>query len=158
MTVKTIEAEIAIAKYINPRVNLVVPNVSWGAGIHECDMLVITKSRYAWEIEIKVSKADLLKDKQKRHGHLSDRIRDFYFAIPKSLLACYPDIPGRCGILVIDENMRVKKVRDPIHNSNAIKWSDAEYANIARLGAMRIWGLKSKIVAFKNANTKVGNG
>ena len=30
--------------------------------MHECDLLVLTKSRYLWEVEIKVSTADLIAD------------------------------------------------------------------------------------------------
>ena len=45
--------------FFNYRANLIVPNISWGLGLHECDLLVLTSSGYATEIEIKVSKADL---------------------------------------------------------------------------------------------------
>ena len=78
------DIEISVAKYMDPRVNLIVPNASWGLGLHECDLLVISKAGYASEVEIKVSKADLLRDREKRHGHASDRIKALWFALPEA--------------------------------------------------------------------------
>ena len=88
---KTIDIEIAVMKWIGIRRNLVIPNVSWGIsmkhpttykwmGLHECDILSLTKSNYAMEVEIKTTKSDLLKDKEKTHGHNSNLIRYLYFA------------------------------------------------------------------------------
>lgn len=43
------------------RRNTVVPNAYWGLGLTwEADLLVISKAGYLTEVEIKVSKADLL--------------------------------------------------------------------------------------------------
>lgn len=65
---KTIELEIAIMEYFGIRQNLIVPNVSWGMnGLHECDVLILSKAGYATEVEIKISKPDLLKDRDKKH-------------------------------------------------------------------------------------------
>ena len=50
-----IKMEIAIARSWNYRRHLIVPNVSWGFGVHECDLLVISPSGYATEIEIKAA-------------------------------------------------------------------------------------------------------
>jgi hypothetical protein len=45
------DIEIAVARHFNPRQKLIVPNVSWGLGFHyELDLLVVTQSRYAWEV------------------------------------------------------------------------------------------------------------
>lgn len=57
----TLEIETAIAMKLDIRKHIIVPNISWGAGLHECDLLVINKSGYATEIEIKISKSDLKK-------------------------------------------------------------------------------------------------
>ena len=70
------EMECAVARYMDFRTNLVVPNVSWGFEVHECDLLIVTKTGYAYEVEIKRSKADLKKDIEKKHGHNS---RGVYF-------------------------------------------------------------------------------
>ena len=66
--ITTTEMEVALAHYLNMRVNLIVPNISWGMFIHECDLLVITPAGYMWEVEIKVSKQDLSRDSKKRIG------------------------------------------------------------------------------------------
>ena len=66
--ITTLVMEIALARFINPRVNLVVPNVSWGFFNHECDLISISKSGFATEYEIKVSKSDLKADKKKKQS------------------------------------------------------------------------------------------
>ena len=45
---------------------LVIPNVSWGFLRYEADMLVVTKSKFCTEIEVKVSMADWKNDFEKR--------------------------------------------------------------------------------------------
>jgi hypothetical protein len=116
---KAAEIEIAVARYFHPRVNLVVPNVSWGMGLHECDLLVITRAGYAYEVEIKISKSDLKKDREKRHCHVSSRISRLYFAIPKELENCIDYVPERAGIISVDyywpnrdDVFRCEKVRE----------------------------------------------
>ncbi len=51
---KTIDIEIAVMAYLGIRKNLIVPNVSWGLVTYEMDLLSLTQSRYATEIEIKI--------------------------------------------------------------------------------------------------------
>ena len=58
------EIEIAIAKHFNTRVNLIVPNIYWGLGFdYELDLIIVTQSHYAWEVEIKTSISDLKAEK-----------------------------------------------------------------------------------------------
>jgi hypothetical protein len=142
---KAVDIELAVSEYLNPRTNLIVPNVHWGLDIHECDLLVITKAGYAWEVEIKVSKADLMKDGAKRHDHKDRRIKDLWFAIPKHLEPFIEHVPERAGIILVDGKYRCKKLRDPVSKKRPYKFSDEERYNVARLGALRIWGLKQKI-------------
>ena len=54
---KTIEMEVALMKHFGIRQNIIVPNVSWSFLNYEADLVVLTKSNYATEIEIKISKA-----------------------------------------------------------------------------------------------------
>lgn len=149
---KILEMELALARYINIRQNLVVPNVYWGFTEHECDLLVLTKAGYLWEIEIKTSKADLLQDQKKRHGYRSDKIKFLYFAIPEKLLKHKALIPERAGIITLKMEKTVYKPylycypeRAPLLNVN-YKVTEEERFQIARLGAMRIWGLKAKLL------------
>ena len=57
------EIEKDIARYFGIRENIIVPNVSWGFfKTHEADMIIINKSGYMTEVEIKRSYADFLAD------------------------------------------------------------------------------------------------
>jgi len=152
------DIEIAVAKHFRPRVNLAVPNVSWGLGLHECDMLVLTASGYAYEVEIKVSKADLIKDAEKSHGHRHSKIKRLYFAIPEHLEPHIEHIPARAGILMVywrqwresenyytpEAGFRVKVLREA-ENTGCYKFKDHERETFFRLGALRILGLKERL-------------
>lgn len=154
MTIKkltSLDIELAVANHLNVRMNLIVPNVYWGFMDYECDLLVITKAGYAWEVEIKVSKADLIRDKEKYHNHNSDKIKLLYFAIPDYLLKHSEHIPDKAGIFVITQGEHDGKIvyycqkkRNAIAKSN-YKLTEQEHYDIARLGALRIWGLKKKL-------------
>ena len=157
---KALEIEIAMMQYLGIRQNLIVPNVSWGiANLHECDLLALSKSNYATEIEIKISKADILKDKEKLHGHRHNHIARLYFAVPVDLTdyALF-HIPDRAGLYSVSRNSnhaygyKIELVRQCKRNTKAVKWSDNERFQLARIGALRILGLKKKV--FK-ANRKL---
>lgn len=155
MKIKTIEMEIALADYFKCYKNLMVTNVSWGLNLnnkplHECDILLLTKSNYLWEIEIKVSKADLVQDKKKYHGHFNSNIKRLYFAIPDYIKDYHDHIPERAGIIIV---RRAKTYSDrlfcrterPAINQKGYKLSKDEHLKMALLGAMRSWGLKRKL-------------
>lgn len=143
----TSEIEMAVAAHFGWRQHIIVPNISWGAKIHECDVFVLAKSGWATEVEIKISAADLKKDALKRHGHVSDKIKNLYFAIPKKLLKYWRHIPARAGVFVIDQKGRVHCLRQPVKNATARKLTEKEIANIARLGVMRYWSGRNGVLA-----------
>lgn len=152
---KCIEMEEAVARLYGVRQHIIVPNVSWGLRLHECDLLVIRQSGYAIEVEIKTTIADLKKDAEKRHGHISNKIKELYFAIPKSLYEkALPLIPDKAGIIVVSKEetkwwgieVKASFQRPAIKNRFAIPLTDAEQFTAARLGCMRIWGLKEKLI------------
>lgn len=156
--ITTLEIEARIAGHFDYRQNLIVPNISWGMNIHECDLLVVSKSGYATEVEIKISKADLKKDALKKHNHEDrlNRIRRLYFAIPESLRDCIEFIPERAGILILsrgvsfgEDYLYCKVFREARVNNSCRKFTEEERFNVARLGCMRIWGLKRKIIKAK---------
>jgi hypothetical protein len=150
--------EVIVSNYFSPRRNLIVPNVSWGMFRHEVDLCVLSPAGYASEVEIKVSRSDLIKDKEKRHGHDEPMIKHLYFAIPEHLEKDIEHIPERAGILVVKWNKpwvlygtrkiegywSCKKSREPRIQYNR-KWTDHERNSLLRLGAMRIWNLKQKL-------------
>lgn len=152
-----LDIEIAVIKYFNPRQNIIVPNVSWGLWnkeyktLHECDIISLTGSSWATEIEIKVSKADLLKDNEKRHGHTHNLIRRLYFAVPEEMKDfALANIPERAGLIVVSARRNANRgyvefAKECKINKQAVKWTDKQRFQLARLGAMRILGLKEKI-------------
>lgn len=147
------EIECALAQYFNPRVNIIVPNVSWGMGLrHECDLLVMRKTGYCAEIEIKRSKADCRADLKKKHNHSSDMIRELWFALPASIYeSCRELVPERAGILAVERTeygtgFHVVVRRGAKRNMKARRLTEAERMNLARLGCMRIWPLKRKLI------------
>ena len=151
--ITTINIELAVARYFNPRTNIIIPNVSWGFGIHECDLLICTKAGYLYEVEIKTSSDDLVRDKLKWHNHNSDKIKELYFALPLSLSKHYNLIPERAGILEIDiaqnyyhnqDKYVCKKVKNAVINKTS-KLTLEEKFKLTRLGTMRIFKLKEQI-------------
>lgn len=159
----TTELEISLAYYFKYTRNIIVPSVRWGMSIHECDLLIMTKAGYLYEVEIKRTKQDLLADLKKKHGHNDKRIKHFYFAIPNELLeSCEEFIPKRAGILVVkstkpytdykgnyrDSFYYWKLIRKPKVLSN-YKCTNSERLKLARLGTLRIWALKSRILKLK---------
>jgi hypothetical protein len=142
-----LDMEIILIKYFNPRVNIIVPNVSWGiANLHECDLLILSKSNYATEIEIKTSRQDLLADKNKKHGHFHNHIARLFFAVPENLVdLALIEIPKRAGLYSIKLGHDPVKIRNCKRNSNCVEWSNCERLKLAHLGTMRILGLKQKI-------------
>ena len=157
------EIELCVAGFFDYRQNLIVPNVADGMGLHECDMLVVTPTGYATEVEIKISASDLKADAKKHHRHASDMIKLFYFAIPESLTPYIQHIHERAGIMIIKRRlafhwdyMSDKKICDgekdyceiiraPRVNSAAKKWEAKDRLALMRLSTMRIWSLKRKL-------------
>ena len=151
--ISCLDIEIAVMKYFGIRKHLIVPNISWGMFIHECDLFIMTKANYGYEIEIKTNRADLKKDQSKRHNHNSYRIKRLYFAIPDYLKKDIDLIPKRAGILVVDRYKYVFKddwywgcikIREAEINGK-YKFTDEERLKLAELGTMRILGLKETI-------------
>jgi len=147
---KCVDIEIALARYFNFRTNVIVPNISWGMFNHECDLLLLSPAGYATEIEIKISKSDLIADKKKLHKHNDHKIKNLYFAIPTYLRHCIKHIPDKAGIILIDQKKHCEIIRKPRSNKTPYKFTDPDKFLIARLGTMRIWGLKERIEQYKN--------
>lgn len=137
--------------------------------MHECDLLVVNKGGFAYEIEIKVSRADVKKDLTKAHVHpQTDRIKRLYFAIPAELATAdvLSFIPAHAGILVVARRLRkhglsyiVDGLRDAVDNSKARPWSVEELAKLGRLGTLRFWKLHNTRViesAFNSIQTERG--
>lgn len=151
---KTADIEIAVANYFRPRVNIVVPNVSWAFAHYEMDLVVVTRSNFVYEVEIKVSKRDLMADKKKRHDHCCDKTKYLFFAIPEALLEFREHIPEKAGIIVCSgyygRITDTRLFRRP-KKRNHYELSQSEKFLLARLGYLRMWDLKSKVNRVKAA-------
>lgn len=156
---KTLELEIKVMQYFGVQENVVVPNVYNGIGLnYEADIVVLNKSNYATEIEIKTSKADLMKDKEKKNYHNSNLFKYLFFAVPENLKEiALKEIPVSAGLFLIRKNTEIKKngivyykeiivSREAVKNEACLKWSDEQRNNLMRLGTMRILGLKQKVL------------
>jgi len=145
----TLKMEIALMSFFNPFQNIIVTNLRAITG-HECDILILNKNNYATEIEIKISKSDLLADKKKLHGHYSNHIARFYFAVPKKLVdIALCEIPERAGLYSIEKHKDPKLIKQCKRNKSSIRWKEKERIYLMRIGAMRILGLKQKIAAYQ---------
>lgn len=147
--------EWKIAKHFNIRHNLIVPNVWWGLDFaHECDLVILTPADYAYEVEIKISKQDIKNDLEKSHGHYSEYLKRLYFAIPEELEGCIDLIPERAGVLSLRRRRdnhrhiegKITELRKPKVNIYARKFSEMKRRKLYHLAAMRIWGLKEKLL------------
>jgi hypothetical protein len=142
------EMELSIAKMFGYRGNIIVPNISFGLNIHECDLFIVNaKSYYASEVEIKRSKADLKKDVQKRHGHKSEKIKNLYFAILENMvIVCEVIKPYYENSF---PSVHAKLIRSSQDCKEARKLTEKEIVNLIRLGSMRIWNLKQTQIGLR---------
>jgi len=151
---------LLLAGYYNFRRNVIVPNVSWGLLDHEADILVCSKQFYVTEIEIKISKSDLLADRNKRHGHVDrqNRIKYLYFAVPEKLLPFTEFLDESVGIFVVKEYVSggfyIELHRKAKAKNKARPLDYYEYLQLCRLGVMRVWGLKRKIKFMEKLNSE----
>lgn len=158
LTINEIELAIVNSGIFNKRGDIFVPNVSWGLLNHEADMVVMTKSGYLTEIEIKRSWEDFKADFKKGHGHDDVRIYKLYYCVPVSirdkvinhLKEIYNDmIPG---IMTYDDDRNVRVENNSYPYIGGRKLFIEEQLTIARLGCMRVWNLKQKLVDIMHDN------
>lgn len=161
LTIEEIELALIKVREFNIRQNIVVPNVSWGLLNHEADLLIMSKSGYLTEIEIKRSWADFLADFKKNHKHDSELIKYFYYCVPECLREKVYDklIESKTqytGVITYDEELRIKisgykyishlgdfaYIIREMHPNR--KLFIEEELQIARLGFMRVWAAKAK--------------
>lgn len=130
---------------------IVVENVSWGWGLTwEADLIAVSKSRYATEIEIKVNKYDLRHDRDKRKHHRSSfgKIKALYYAVPSELIsdAMNPEIVDpKYGIIEVCEpkisydHPTCKIIRRAVFDKKARELSKDEIHTLTKLAMYRYW-------------------
>ena len=151
---KTEQIEYAISRCYDLRSHLVVPNISWGLLNYEADILVVRQSGYCIEYEIKRTFSDYKKDFEKRHFHDDPRVKEFYYAFPAELWHKREGdirklLPKDAGVLVLYNGKtlpytKVKKEAEVKKNCRPL--SQSEMYTVARLGTLRIWNLKQRLI------------
>ena len=159
------EIEVALAKseQFNYVKNIVAFNVNGiGSNLlirHECDMLILSKSGYLTEIEIKRSWSDFVADFSKKHSHENmGIIRYFYYCVPECIVdKVYEKLKSvdmsYSGIITYDEDLKIKVKGALIDNSYVVRQINPsrklfleEQLQVARYGAMRSVLLKEKLI------------
>lgn len=160
----TLQMEIALMQYFGIQKHLIVPNITTMSGLtsFETDLVVLTKAGYCTGVEIKISKGDLKADLKKKQWKDLDKVwngitgfeyyfkifKKFYYAVPIELKEdALNQIPSWCGLLYVKKFKVVEERTPKILFLN--KWSEKKRYELARLGTMRILGLKSKILNCK---------
>jgi len=150
----TLQIEIKLMQHFIGSTDLIIPNVHGGlVRLHECDILMLSKARYATEIEIKISKSDLLIDQYKQHKHISNYIARFYFAVPSNLVPiALKNIPKRAGLYEMRKKGVPYLIKQCQRTKGCLKWTLEQRNYLAYLGSMRILSLKKKILDLKSYN------
>lgn len=167
----TLQMEVALMKHFDFRRNIIVPNVSDFSQLirTEADLLILTKAGYATTIEIKVSKSDLIADKNKLwmkklyntehpdnlmkgtlneywHSIYFKRIKEKYYAVPADMKDfALQNIPNWCGLLIVgsrDNGFTVTTVRQAT-KLYPEKWNEDKIKHLMHLGCMRLFTLKN---------------
>ena len=154
LTEKTVQ--VALANYFNKRANMIIPNVSWGFFKNkEVDLVVIRKSMWMDEVEIKLNKSDLLKETNKKryNKNINDKhkntIRYKWFCVKSGLENDIDHLPEEVGVLIIDENYSIIEYRKPKKIENSRKITEIELIKLLRLGNLRTWPLREQILNLK---------
>jgi hypothetical protein len=177
--VSTAEIEIALSEFFKCNKNIVIPNLSYGFGrgrknCYEKDLVVIYPSGKVYEIEIKVSKADLKADTHKGHTHDANFISQLYFAIPQKLFdekGVIALIPEKAGILVISKKWFTNVYGDNLNimyydvnmyrkaqiNSKANVLSKEEQYKMMKLAYLRVWSNKKKVLKLNEQISELKN-
>lgn len=147
--------ELALIQFFEARRNFVIPNVKWGWRnlSYEIDLMVVTSSLYAYDIEIKISAGDLRRDLKKykwRYCREQHYFRRSYFAMPREMERYQDLVPKHAGVLLIGYDGRghwltTDEVRKPEQDGAAKKVTETELAQLGRLCMLRMWDLKRGI-------------
>ena len=142
----------------NIRTDLPLPNLSWGMLDYEADLIMMNKSGYLTEFEIKRSYSDLCADFKKKIFHNSEVIRQFYYVLPIGIkdkaVALFEEkkqefFNGRMpAIILYTEDRRLEFYNRGYCANLPGKKRHLFYEEryqIARLCTMRYWSLLEKI-------------
>lgn len=140
----------ALARFYDPRKNIIVPNVSWSFFNHEVDLLVISKAGYGTEIEIKVSMADLKKDfSKKKHTKVRPKLLSrLFYCVPTAMVdAAKQIVPEQFGIMEYyvpsgQERGFIRVIRGAKKEKTCEVWSQKDQYLILRNLSIKFWNRK----------------
>ena len=154
LTVKDIQA--LLANHWGIRNHIIVPNVSWGLLDYEADLLIMNKTGYMTEIEIKRSWSDFLADFKKDDcAHKSEIVYQFWYCVPdaiykdciEKLKEVYPDKLDRPNVISYSDsgvlNFHGKKASYCCRGKHRKLFLE-EQLKLARLGTLRYWNSEFK--------------
>jgi len=135
-----------------------VPNVSYGLlYTGEADLICLSGAGVFHEVEIKVSKQDMISDLQKGHAHNHEIVQRLWYAFPGYLQNdIEPLVPIWAGIITVyfkikNGNLGYKTVvvRRPhpklrTTNRQNRKPTQEEIIKFLRLGVMRMWSRRTR--------------
>lgn len=152
LTVRQIED--SIMDYIGgERTNLAVPNVSYGLLPYEADLLVMNKSGYVTEYEIKRSFSDFMADfKKDESAHNVELVHKFFYVVPISIsekvISVLKDKYGGhylgIGVLAYNEDGLIESTWGIPIRPRSRKLFIEEQFKLARLGTLRYWSLRKR--------------
>lgn len=157
LTVDEIQVALRNSGIWNKRQDIFIPNLSWGLLNHEADLVIITKSGYLTEVEIKRSWEDFKADFKKGHEHNDPRVYHFHFCVPESIKdrvfeflkekycpeGKYIAIPS---VLYYSEGGSIHQLPGGYSRRGGRKLFLEEQLTAARLGCMRVWNMKEKLL------------
>lgn len=156
LSVEQILLGLRNSKLWNKRNDIMIPNLSWGLLNYEADFVVMSKSGYLTEVEIKRSFEDFKADFKKNHKHDDERVYYFYYCVPEKIYdkvisflqseKCdnfHTHIPG---VLYYTEKGDIFNTGFgcPERYGKRRKLFLEEQLKIARLGQLRYWNLLEK--------------
>lgn len=152
LTVDEIQIALRNSGIWNKRQDIFIPNLSWGLLQYEADLVIITKSGYMTEVEIKRSWEDFKADFKKSHKHNDPRVYNFYYCVPESI--CDRVVAfltekydaGRPAVLCVSETGGIRRYGGGVSHRGGRKLFLEEQLTAARLGCMRVWNLKEKFL------------
>lgn len=108
---------------------------------YEADFLYITKGRYLYEVEIKLSIADFRADQQKPLYHNFPDVRGFYYCMPMELYAKHKEevlyVCKEKGAGLIVENKGFKVIEKAPQRKSVEPLTDSRYLHYLRLFAKK---------------------
>lgn len=171
-TLPEIEVALAHDDKFNFVRNVISFNVNgWGGNLplfHEADMIVLSKSGYLTEVEIKRSFADFKNDFKKDHQHANSKlVKNFYYCVPIDIVEkciAYFEENGRfeatgfCAYCDEDNLIRFYNVNNTGKEKREFrKLTPDEMFQVARYGAMRNVTLKKKTIKLLIENARLKN-